>query len=63
MKDHVVYLSRFLSWLREHELFLKKEKYELACAEFLGHLVSINRVRMDLKRAKVILIEQPLLPV
>jgi len=38
MDGHVVYLDKVLSRLKEHELFVKKEKCEFACSEimFLG---------------------------
>ena len=40
IRDHVIHLSKVLNRLREHELFVKKEKYEFAKSEimFLGHL-------------------------
>jgi hypothetical protein len=52
MKDHVVHLSRVLSRLRKYKLFIKKDKCDFACSEiiFLGHLVSMGQVRMDLKK-------------
>ena len=55
--DHVVHLSKFLSRLREHELFVNKEKYEFSSAEimFLGHMVSMDQVRMNPKKIQVIL--------
>jgi hypothetical protein len=55
--DHVVHLSKFLSRLREHELFVNKEKYEFASAEimFLGHMVSMDQVRMNPKKIQAIL--------
>lgn len=52
MEDHVVHLSRVLSRLRKYKLFIKKDKCDFACSEiiFLGHLVSMGQVRMDLKK-------------
>ena len=52
MIDHVVHLSKVLSRQREHELFVKKEKYEFASAEimFLGHMVGMDQVRMNPKK-------------
>lgn len=40
IRDHVIHLLKVLNRLREHELFVKKEKYEFAKSEimFLGHL-------------------------
>jgi len=40
----MVHLSKVLCRLREHELFIKKKKYEFASAEimFLGHLISMD---------------------
>jgi hypothetical protein len=59
MDDHVAYLSQVLSNLREHKLFVKKEKCEFDCTKimFLGHLVSVGQVRMDSKKVQVILLE------
>jgi hypothetical protein len=56
MNEHVVHLSRVLSRLREHKLFVKREKCEFASAEimFLGHLVSMDQVRMDPKKVQAI---------
>jgi len=41
IRDHAIYLLKVLNRWREHELFVKKEKYEFAKSEimFLGHLV------------------------
>jgi hypothetical protein len=57
MEDYVVHLSKVLNGLREHKLFVKKEKCEFACDEimFLGYLVSIGQVRMDPKKVQNIL--------
>ena len=40
IRYHVIHLSKVLNRLRDHELFVKKEKYEFAKSEimFLGHL-------------------------
>jgi len=56
MNEHVVHLSRVLSRLREHKLFVKKEKCDFASAEimFLGHLVSVDQVRMDPMKVQAI---------
>lgn len=56
MNEHVVHLSTVLSWLREHKFFVKREKYEFASAEimFLGHLVSMNQLRIDPKKVQAI---------
>jgi hypothetical protein len=56
MDDYVVHLNKVLRRLREHELFMKKEKCEFACFEitFLGHLVSFGQVWMDPKKVHAI---------
>ena len=56
MDEHVVHLNKVLRRLKEHELFVKKEKCEFACSEitFLGHLVSFGQVRMDPKKVQAI---------
>jgi hypothetical protein len=56
MDEHVVHLDKVLRRLKEHELFVKKEKCEFACSEitFLGHLVSFGQVRMDPKKVQAI---------
>jgi len=56
MNEHVVHLSRVLSRLREHKLFVKREKCDFASAEimFLGHLVSVDQVRMDPMKVQAI---------
>ena len=61
MDDHVVHLDKVLRRLREHELFVKKEKCEFACYEitFLGHLVSFGQVRMDPKKVQAIWVGSP----
>ena len=40
-RDHVIYLLKVLNRLREHELFVKREKYKFAKSEimFLCHLI------------------------
>ena len=42
LKDHLEHLRKVLSKLREHQLYVKKEKCEFAQQEimFLGHKVS-----------------------
>lgn len=51
IEDHVVHLSRVLNRSREYKLFIKKDKCDFACSEiiFVGHLVSMGQVRIDLK--------------
>jgi hypothetical protein len=45
MWDHVIHLLKVLNRLREHELFLKREKYKFVKSEimFLGHLIGEDR--------------------
>lgn len=47
MEDHVVYLSRMLGRLREHELYIN-DKYEFVCVEII--FLGMGQVRMDLKK-------------
>lgn len=56
MEDHIMHSSKVLSRLREHKLFFKKEKYEIASAKiiFLGHLVSIGHVKRTYKKCMMI---------
>ncbi|XP_061956833.1 uncharacterized protein LOC133678522 [Populus nigra] len=56
MDEHVVHLDKVLRRLKEHDVFVKKEKCEFACSEitFLGHLVSFGQVRMDPKKVQAI---------
>ena len=49
LKDHLEHLRKVLSKLREHQLYVKKEKCEFAQQEILllGHNVSKGLVMMD----------------
>ncbi|KAL2923900.1 Retrovirus-related Pol polyprotein from transposon 17.6 [Bienertia sinuspersici] len=57
LDDHVQHLRMVFDKLREHELYIKKEKCEFAQTEimFLGHKISNGRVRMDEKKVQAIL--------
>ncbi|KAL2898903.1 Transposon Ty3-I Gag-Pol polyprotein [Bienertia sinuspersici] len=57
LNDHVKHLRMVFDKLREHELYIKKEKCEFAQTEimFLGHKISNGSVRMDGKKVQAIL--------
>ena len=57
LKDHLEHLRKVLSKLREHQLYVKKEKCEFAQQEilFLGHKVSKGLVMMDERKVQAIL--------
>ena len=54
MDEHAAHLEKVQRKLREHELFVKKEKCEFAFSEItlLGHLVSFRQVQMDPKKVQ-----------
>ena len=58
LEDHLEHLRKVLSKLREHQLFVKKEKCEFAQQEilFLGHKVSKGMVMMDERKVQLSLI-------
>jgi hypothetical protein len=49
ISDHVHHLQIVLDILKQHQLFVKKSKCCFRCAEieYLGHLISKDRVRGD----------------
>ena len=57
LEDHLEHLRKVLSKLREHQLYVKKEKCEFAQQEimFLGHKVSKGLVKMGEKKVQTIL--------
>ena len=57
LEDHLEHLRRCCPNLREHQLFVKKEKCEFAQQEilFLGHKVNKGMVRMDEGKVQAIL--------
>ena len=57
LEDHLEHLRKMLSKLREHQLYVKKEKCEFAQQEilFLGHKVSKGLVMMDERKVQAIL--------
>ena len=57
LEDHMEHLRKVLSKLREHQLFVKKEKCEFAQQEilFLGHRVNKGMVMMDEGKVQAIL--------
>jgi hypothetical protein len=56
MKNHAIHLLKVLNRLKEHELFVKREKYEFTKSDimFLGHLIGEGRVKMDPWKIQVI---------
>ena len=58
LEDHLEHLRKVLSKLREHQLYVKKEKCEFAQQEilFLGHKVSKGLVKMDERKCRLSLI-------
>ncbi|KAL5775969.1 hypothetical protein ACOSP7_013526 [Xanthoceras sorbifolium] len=57
LAEHVVHLRQVFSKLREHKLYVKKEKCEFCRQEvmFLGHWVSKGKIRMDERKIRAIL--------
>ena len=49
LEDHLEHLEKMFDILRQNQLYVKKEKCEFAQTEikFLGHLISMSRIRMD----------------
>ena len=54
LEDHFEHLMKVLSKLKEHQLFVKKEKCEFAQQDilFLGHKVNKCRVMMDERKVQ-----------
>ena len=57
LEDHLERFRKVLSKLREHQLYVKKEKCEFAQQEimFLGHKVRKGLMKMDEKKVQTIL--------
>lgn len=57
LDDHLDHLRQVFSRLREHQLYVKKEKCEFCRQEvmFLGHWISKGRIRMDEGKVKAII--------
>jgi hypothetical protein len=57
LDDHLDHLRQVFSRLREHQLFVKKEKCEFCRQEvmFLGHWISKGCIRMDERKVKAII--------
>ena len=62
LEDHLEHFGKVLSRLREHQLYVKKEKCVFAQQEimFLGHKVSKGLVKMDERKVQAILDWPPL---
>lgn len=56
LEQHVEHLRRVLQRLREHRLYVKREKCEFARTEvhFLGHIVGHGAIRMDSAKVRAI---------
>lgn len=56
LEEHVGHLKQVLARLRQHQLYVKKEKCEFAQTEimFLGHRISKGQVRMDGRKVQAI---------
>lgn len=56
LEDHLVHLRKVFEKLKEHHLFVKREKCAFAQKEigFIGHIVGAGRVRMDPKKIQAI---------
>lgn len=52
LQSHLMHLTLALQTLQQHQLYAKKSKCKFACDEFkyLGHLISKEGVRADLKK-------------
>lgn len=57
LDEHVVHLKRVFQKLREHELYVKREKCEFCSLgiTFLGHVISHGNIKMDRGKVEVIL--------
>ena len=57
LADHLIHLRMVFSRLREHQLYVKKEKCEFAQGEikFMGHIILKGIVKMDGKKVQAIL--------
>ena len=52
LDDHLCHLRLVLEALAKHQLYAKKSKCVFACKDvkYLGHLISSERVKTDLKK-------------
>ena len=57
LEDHINHVRKVFQKLKQHELYVKKEKCEFAQIEimFLGHKISRGLVRMNERKVKAIL--------
>ena len=57
LEDHLEHLRNVLSRLREHQLYIKNEKFEFAQQEimFLEHKISKGLVKMNERKVHAIL--------
>ena len=56
LEEHLLHLREVFKKLREHHLFVKREKCAFAQAEisFLGHIIGGGRIKMDPKKIQAI---------
>jgi hypothetical protein len=57
VEDHLQHLRVTLGVLQTHQLYAKKSKCIFGCSEieYLGHIISSNRVRVDSKKLQAML--------
>jgi hypothetical protein len=55
-EEYIKYIRKVLERLRQHKLFIKLSKYKFHTyeTEFLGYVVTPERVKIDLERVKII---------
>lgn len=54
---HVEHLEKVFARLRQHKLYVKKEKCEFCCSDvmFFGHWIGQGQIRMDKHKVQVIM--------
>jgi uncharacterized protein YlbG (UPF0298 family) len=53
-KEHVGHIKYVLQKLKENTLYVNKTKSEFAQMDFLGHVLSLKNIRLDLKKVMAI---------
>ncbi len=53
-KEHVGHIKYVLQKLKENTLYVNKTKSEFAQIDFLGHVLSLKNIRLDLKKVMAI---------
>lgn len=56
LEEHLQHLRKVFTKLRDNQVYVKKEKCEFCYEEvmFLGHWVSIGKIRMDERKIRAI---------